>query len=46
MDTLDGTELIIFIEEDFDINIPDEYHNVMTLQQVVDLILKLGNTHS
>ncbi len=41
MDVLDGVELILFIESEFDIEIPDDYGKVVTIEELINIILKL-----
>jgi len=42
MDALDGLELMIFIEEEFDIDIPDEYYSkIMTVAELINVIIKI-----
>lgn len=42
MDVLDGAELIIFINEEFDIDIPSgDYDKIVTIEELINIILKL-----
>ncbi|MBW4596569.1 MAG: hypothetical protein KME46_27595 [Brasilonema angustatum HA4187-MV1] len=42
MDVLDGAELIIFIEGEFDIDISDNYYGkIMTIEELINIIIKL-----
>ncbi len=41
MDVLDGQELILFIESEFDIEILDDDGKVVTIEELINIILKL-----
>lgn len=42
MDGLDGAELIIFLEEEFDIDLPDDYYGkTMSMEDLINIIIAL-----